>query len=73
MTLGNMRSLGVRSIAFWCRACGWSGSTVVDDLPGEMAVPATAVVLACPDCGARDGEVMPEWREYRAQGAWSSG
>jgi hypothetical protein len=67
MTLGNMRSLGVRSVRAECR-CGHGRCVLVDRLPDSVEVPAIAARLRCEACGSRPQSVQPDWREYRPSG-----
>lgn len=70
MTLGNMRSLGVRSIAAICEEtlCGHSAPLNVDLLPGNYPVPDIALRLRCSRCGSKAVSTRPDWREANASG-----
>lgn len=68
MTLANMRSLGVRSIAVSCLICHHAAAIPVDDLPGDVPVPAFGPRMVCTRCGIIGADARPNWREHRARG-----
>ena len=61
MTLGNMRSLGVRSVSATCEKCSHEAAILVDALPDDVPVPDVALKLRCSRCGARDVKTVPRW------------
>lgn len=63
MDLGNMRSLGVRSLDVTCRKCRHEASLNVDRWPDHVPVPAFATKMRCTKCGSRDVTVRPNWAE----------
>jgi hypothetical protein len=67
MTLGNMHSLGVTSIAV---TCGCNREAVVDasGWPDAIEIPGLRKVLKCSECGGRPIDVRPDWTQYRAAG-----
>lgn len=73
MTLGNMRSLGVRSIELTCLACHHSAALDVSAYPDDRTVPSFRG--RCTRCGTRGRrvDVRPRWSEMNAPGAWQRG
>ena len=65
MTLGNMRSLGPRSIDATCKACGHREIVNVDDWPDEEPVPALGPRMRCSNCGHLGASVRPDWTQLR--------
>ena len=65
MTLGNMRSLGVRGLAVHCGGhdCWHSAVLDVDAYPDEVPVPAFVPRLRCKKCGHRGADARPNWVE----------
>ncbi len=70
MTLGNMRSQGIRSINAYCEAarCGHESTLNVDPLPDDLPVPDVSLRLRCSKCGGRSIHTRPNWTEMRAAG-----
>lgn len=68
MTLGNMRSLGVRAVAATCRACGRAADVVVDQLDRAIFVPDVGRRLRCSACGGRRVETRPAWHTLKRAG-----
>jgi hypothetical protein len=68
MTLGNMRSLGVNSVAAFC-GCGRESLVDVSSLPDGVAVPDVRTRLRCSSCGARPDQTRPNWIDYRPPGS----
>ena len=70
MTLGNMRSLGVRSLDAICEEtlCGHAAQIDVDNVPYEAVVVDVALRLRCSRCGSKSVSTRPNWLEYRASG-----
>ena len=63
MTLGNMRSFGIRSLAVTCFGCNHSTTINVDGYPDSMPVPDFGTRVMCTRCGTDDADVRPNWRE----------
>lgn len=68
MTLGNMRSLGVRSVSVWYagRDCNHETELSVDGFSDDLPVPPFGPRLRCKRCGHLGANVRPNWLEYRA-------
>ena len=71
MTLGNMRSNGVRSLIVWCSnvTCRHEAIVNVDGLGDDVFVPSLGPRMYCQRCGQRGADVRPNWNERRAAGA----
>jgi hypothetical protein len=69
MTLGNMRALGVRSIAVTCDLCHHQATVSADPWPDDVPVPAFGPRMVCTGCGIVGADARPNWREHRAHGA----
>lgn len=54
MTMGNMRSLGVRSILVTCTPCGHTGQVNCDRWPDHLPTPDVELHLRCSRCGAKE-------------------
>jgi ribosomal protein L37E len=65
MTLGNMRSLGPRSLDVTCTACGHHTSVNVDAWPDDVPVPSMGVHMRCTKCGQLGANVRPDWTQLR--------
>jgi ribosomal protein L37E len=65
MTLGNMRSLGLRSVDVTCTACGYHATFNVDEWPDELPVLAFGPHTGCAKCGHRGASVLPDWTQLR--------
>jgi hypothetical protein len=65
MTLGNMRSLGPRSLDITCKACGYHTTFNVDAWPDEVLVMSFGRRIRCTMCGHLSVNVMPDWRQLR--------
>jgi hypothetical protein len=63
ITLGNMRELGVRSLAFRCHRCHHERTMNVDHLPGALTVPSFIPWMLCTSCGIVGADARPNWRE----------
>ena len=63
MTLGNMRSLGVRSLFATCLACGHKTEVSVDAWPDDVAVPSFGPRMRCSRCGSLGATAIPNWIE----------
>jgi hypothetical protein len=63
MTLGNMRSLGVRSLSATCLACGSRTEVNVDAWPDDVPVPSFTRHMRCTRCGNLGASAIPNWIE----------
>ncbi len=63
MTLGNMRSLGVRSLFATCLACGSKTEVNVDAWPDDVPVPSFTRHMRCTRCGNLGASAIPNWIE----------
>jgi len=63
MDLGNMRSLGVCSIAVVCELCHHASVVDVGSWPDLVPVPAFGPRMVCTRCGIIGADVRPNWRE----------
>lgn len=70
MTLGNMRSLGVRDLEAFCvnPGCHHQGLVAGARFPDSQEVPAVARRLVCTRCGSRKAMVRPNWQQMNAPG-----
>jgi hypothetical protein len=73
MTLGNMRSLGVRSLAVTCELCHHDAILPADLWSDAVLVRAFAPRMVCTVCGIVGADARPNWREMQASGNWRSG
>ena len=73
MTLGNMRTNGVRSLLIYCPACHRSVPLNVDSFGESVPIPAFGLRMVCTECGMIGADARPNWREQRAPGAWDRG
>jgi hypothetical protein len=65
MSLGNMRSLGPRSLYVICNACGHHMTFNVDEWPDELLVPSFGQHIECTKCGHLGASVRPDWTRLR--------
>jgi hypothetical protein len=65
MTLGNMRSLGPRSLDVTCKACGYHTVVNVDAYPDDAPVPSFGPRMRCSRCGHLGANVRPDWTQLR--------
>jgi len=70
MTLGNMRSLGVRSLDVSCVVCHHEAILPADGWPDAALVRAFGPRMVCTRCGIIGADARPNWREMRASGNW---
>ena len=70
MTLGNMRSLGVRSLAVTCELCRHEAVLSAERWPDAVLVRAFRPRMVCTRCGIVGADARPNWREMKANGNW---
>jgi hypothetical protein len=63
MTLGNMRGLGVRSLAVSGWNCHHQAVLSADRWPDDVAVPAFGPRMVCTRCGIVGADARPNWKE----------
>jgi hypothetical protein len=63
MTLGNMRSLGVRSLAVSCELCHHAAVLSAEPWPDHVPVPTFRLRMLCSRCGIIGADARPNWRE----------
>ena len=65
MTLGNMRTNGVRSLAVTClsRSCHHEAVLQVAIYSDDVPVPAFGPRMVCTVCGGIGADARPNWRE----------
>jgi hypothetical protein len=63
MTLGNMRSNGVRTLAIYCERCHHDAVLDVSHYPDELPVPNFGPRMVCTGCGAIGADARPNWNE----------
>jgi len=65
MTLGNMRSIGVRGLSVTCGAlgCHHAARVEADHFPDALAIPALGRRFRCRACGHLGADTRPDWRE----------
>jgi hypothetical protein len=63
MTLGNMRSIGVRSLAVSCILCHHAARLDVDGYADDATVPSFGPRMVCPSCGIIGADARPNWRK----------
>jgi hypothetical protein len=59
MTLGNVRHLGVRSLAVYCWQCHHQAVMSADRWPDDIAVPSFGPRMVCTKCGMVGADVWP--------------
>jgi hypothetical protein len=67
MTLGNMRSLGVRGLLVTCEKCRHEARVDVDRFADDVTVPSFARRMVCSKCGSTLIDVRPNWKEQPAR------
>ena len=70
MTLGNMRDLGVRSLAVTCEVCHHRAVLPADRWGDAVLVSAFGRRMVCTRCGIVGADARPDWREMQARGNW---
>ena len=73
MTLGNMRELGVRSLAVTCEMCHHEVVLPADLWSDAVLVRAFAPRMVCIVCGIVGADARPNWREMGASDNWRNG
>ena len=68
MNLGNMRELGVRSLAVTCELCHHQAVLPADRWGDAVFVSAFRPRMVCTRCGIVVADARPDWREFKAQG-----
>jgi hypothetical protein len=68
MTLGNMRRLGVRSIAVACLVCRHEATMGAEPWADDVPVPAFGPRMVCTRCGIIGADALPNWKEHQAEG-----
>jgi hypothetical protein len=63
MTLGNMRSLGVRGLDATCPNCHQATRLDVDPWPDHVPVPIFGPRMVCTRCGIIGADARPNWKE----------
>jgi hypothetical protein len=63
MTLGNMRTNGVRSLTVYCERCHHQALLDVDDFADDVPVPLFGPRMVCTICGAIGADARPNWNE----------
>jgi hypothetical protein len=63
MTLGNMRSLGVRSLAVSCELCHHTAVLSAEPWSDHVPVPSFGPRMVCTCCGIIGADARPNWRE----------
>ena len=65
MTLGNLRSMGVRGLAVCCLNpnCRHQERLDVTAYSDQTAVPWFQLLARCRNCGGRNVDVRPNWKE----------
>ena len=70
MTLGNMRSLGVRSLAVTCELCHHDAVLSAERWGDAVLVREFRRRMVCTVCGIIGADARPNWREMKARGNW---
>ena len=68
MSLGNMRSHGVRAVVAECRDCRHKADVVIDQLDDAVFVPDAGRRMRCSSCGGRRIETRPAWHSASRPG-----
>jgi hypothetical protein len=72
MTLGNMRSLGVRSLAVARELCHHEVVLPADRQPDAVQARAFGPRMICTRCGVIGADARPNWRGLQGTGEVSS-
>ena len=70
MTLGNMRSLGVRSLFVTCELCHHEAVLPAERWADAVLVRAFRPRMVCTRCGIVGADARPNWREMQVRGNW---
>jgi hypothetical protein len=70
MTLGNMRSLGVHSLAVTCELCHHEAVLPAARWGDAVLVRSFRPRMVCTACGIIGADARPDWREMQASGNW---
>jgi len=74
MTLGNMRSLGVRTLAVWCDGRGQHHKVLdVSSYGDDVPVPWFRQRMVCTTCGAIGADARPNWQERAPASLFGTG
>jgi hypothetical protein len=74
MTLGNMRSLGVHTLAVWCGGRGQHYKVLdVSSYGNDMPVPSFGPRIVCTTCGAIGADARPNWQERAPESLFGTG
>jgi hypothetical protein len=65
MALGNMRSLGARSLDVTCKKCGYRTEVNLEAFPDDVTVPSLGPRMRCTKCGCLGAMVRPDWTRLR--------
>jgi hypothetical protein len=68
MTLGNMRSLGVRSLFVTCVLCRHEAVLSAERWGDAMLVREFRPRMVCTRCGMVGADARPNWRAFTVQG-----
>jgi len=63
MTLGSMRSQGMRSLSVSCRLSHYGAVLAVDRWPDDVPVPSFGPRMVCTGCGIVGAGARPNWTE----------
>jgi hypothetical protein len=70
MTLGNMRSLEVRSLFVTCELCHHQAVLSAKRWGDAMLVRSFRPRMVCTCCGIAGADARPNWPEMKASGNW---
>jgi hypothetical protein len=62
MTLGNMRSNGVRTLAVSCWNCHHEAVLSAEPWPDHVPVPSFGPRMVCTQCGITGADARPNWK-----------
>jgi hypothetical protein len=68
MTLGDMRALGVGSLAIWCTLCHHEGVVDTASWPDDVTVPTFGPKMVCTRCGIVGADARPNWKAQSPAG-----
>ena len=66
VTLGHIRSRGVRNLLVYCNsiACNHQTTMSADHLPDDTVIRPLGVRMVCSRCGHRGADVRPDWSQH---------